>query len=80
MLTKRTNVLLSDSDYAMLSALSSSRGETMGELIRVAVRKVYQDKKVSTRSQVLRDIDRLAKNINTKGIDYRALIEDGRKY
>ena len=81
MLTKRTNVLLSEPDHALLSYLASQNGQTMSELIRAAVRKTYRTKKhQATRRQILQDINRLTKNVKLGPIDYRQLIEDGRKY
>lgn len=81
MLTHRTNLLLEEMDYMTLSALSRQTGSTVGELIRAAIRKQYKrDDMIKNRKRILRSIERLSKQANTKGIDYRALINDGRKY
>ena len=81
MLTKRTNLLLSEPDYYLLAHLASQTGKTMGELIRLAVRQTYQDKKhMASRRQILQNIDRLTKGLKLGPINYRKLIEDGRKY
>lgn len=79
MLTRRTNVLFSESDYFLLNQLSKEKKTTVGSLVRQAVKQVYVEKKRS-RAAVLRSIERMRKYINTKGINYRELIEDGRKY
>ena len=81
MLTHRTNVLLSPEEYGALLALSREHKKTLGELIRQAVRKTY---KVSTKKDSfvasLERIRKLTKNVNTKGLDYRAMVLEGRKY
>ena len=41
MLNKRTNLLLTDEDYWLLSSLAREKGKTIGELIRVAVKEKY---------------------------------------
>jgi len=81
MLTRRTNVLLNETDYETLLALSKREGKTMGELIRHAVRKTYKThRREKTNAQILAEIDKLAKKVNTKGINYKELVEYGRKY
>ena len=81
MLTHRTNVLLTKLDREVLSRLASKKGKTVGELIRQAVRKTYNiSQKENSTAWALQQIDRLAKKVNTKGINYRQLIEHGRKY
>jgi site-specific recombinase len=80
MLTRRTNLLLSEPDYQKLNRLAGRQGVSVGELIRRAVKKTYQSGGVSKRRQVLRKIDQLASQVETKGIDYKQLVEDGRKY
>lgn len=81
MLVKRTNVLLTETDYSILAKLSSERDETMGELIRQAIRKMYNIELVrNTRKKSLSKIDRLARKVKGRGIDYKSLIEDGRRY
>lgn len=79
MLTQRTNVLLSEPDYKMLKELSKKHNKSVGELIRQAVIKIYKPKKKSN-AQLLKEIRTLGKKANTKGINYRELVEYGRKY
>lgn len=81
MLTRRTNILLSESDHSLLSWMAMRQGRTMGELIREAVNQVYRkQKRLQARSLVLRQIDELAKRVNTKGVSYKQLVDDGRRY
>lgn len=82
MLTKRTNVLLSDTDYAMLSMLSSQESKTMGELIRYAVQKTYKTTKkaLTANEEAFREVKKLTKGMNFTGIDYKSLVNYGRKY
>ena len=80
MLTHRTNVLLSPEEYRALSMLSRENKKTMGELIRNAVRKTYKVEEKGSFEKSLERIRKLTKNVNTQGIDYRALVTEGRKY
>ena len=81
MLTHRTNVLLTKLDHEVLSRLAGKKGKTIGELIRQAVRQTYRINQVkNSAAQALERIDQLAKKVETKGIDYRQLVNHGRKY
>lgn len=85
MLTHRTNVLLDDHSKAVLDFLMEKKKKTAAGVFRDYLReegKRYKIKivKKRTRAEVLDDIIRLRKYINTKGINYRELIDDGRKY
>lgn len=81
MLTRRTNVLLSEIDYLTLSRLAADKGKTMGELIRQAIEKTYKiSKKKDSVARALNRINQLGKKVNTKNIDYKELINYGRKY
>ena len=81
LLTRRTNVLLSEADYAMLSALARNSNKTMGELLRHAVKKTYKVKKGLTSTQkAFKEIRKITRGMDFSGMDYRALINDGRKY
>jgi hypothetical protein len=80
MLTHRTNVLFSADEHNLLLALSREHGKTMGELIRQAVKKTYKKKKVSSLAASFKRIKEITKNVDTKGIDYRAMAIEGRRY
>ena len=85
MLTRRTNLLLSEEDYAILQSLSREKNKTMGELVRHAVKKTYKTK---TKRNVGIGVELEARI--KKGwkflkhpeipVDYKAWIENGRKY
>ena len=60
--------------------LSRENKKTMGELIRNAVRKTYKVEEKGSFEKSLERIRKLTKNVNTQGIDYRALVTEGRKY
>lgn len=79
LLTQRTNVLFSEPDYRMLKALSERNKQTIGDLIRHAVTKTFKPKK-RTQAQLFKRLQELGKTANTKGINYKQLVEDGRKY
>lgn len=84
MLTYRTNVLFDEEDRLMLSTLSTSLNRTIGQLIRHAVKKTY--KKPKTKSMINKDLERAIKSgwkllkHPEIPLDYKALIEYGRKY
>ncbi|MEN8253213.1 MAG: hypothetical protein ABFQ62_02460 [Patescibacteria group bacterium] len=88
MLTHRTNVLLTQDDYLMLSRLAEENEVSVGELFRRAIKKTYKTSKVSTTKK--RSIDKkLLAEIKTgwkylknseKSLDYKKLRDYGRKY
>lgn len=83
MLTKRTNVLFTEEDHLMLSNLARESNKTIGELVRHAVKKTF---KLKTK----KDMDVKLEARIKKGwkflkhpeipVDYKAWIENGRKY
>ncbi len=79
LLNQRTNVLLNETDYKMLKELSKKNNQTIGELIRHAISKTFKPQN-KTKAQLLKHLRELGKTANTKGINYKQLIEDGRKY
>lgn len=81
LLTRRTNVLLDEESYAVLSMYSQDEGKTLGELIRTAINKTYKAKKIlNVNEKAYRMINRATKGLNFSGIDYKELINYGRKY
>lgn len=81
MLTRRTNVLFDEADYATLLMFSRERNKTIGELVRQAVKKTYKVKKTLTANEkAYRMIEKATKGLDFSGIDYKALINYGRKY
>jgi len=81
-LTRRTNVLLSESDYLTMKSISFKKGKTMGELIRQAILAKYIKKGGYNKKRlgVFEELEKITKGMNFSGIDYKALVEDGRKY
>ena len=89
LLTRRTNVLFDETDYATLFMYSQSKGKTMGEVIRDSLKKTIKtkiNKNISTKNYIDNDLIKRIKAgwkllLNPEiPMDYRALIEDGRKY
>jgi len=79
-LTHRTNLLLSANDYQVLSDLSKKKKKTIAALIRDAVRKVYKVKEQDHTAKILRELRQLGNQAKTKNIDYKKLVNSGRKY
>ncbi|KKR71264.1 MAG: hypothetical protein UU12_C0004G0011 [Candidatus Woesebacteria bacterium GW2011_GWA2_40_7b] len=86
MLTKRTNVLLSEEDHLMLTNLAKESNKTIGELVRHAVKKTYKINKRKTKSKINKELEAAIKSgwkylkHPEIPLDYKALIEYGRKY
>ena len=81
MLTKRTNILFEENTWKMLTSLAARQDKSIGELVRIAVKRTYiQDDKKTTRSQVLRTIRKIRPQALSGKIDYKELINAGRKY
>lgn len=79
MLAKRTNILFEDNMWTKLVALSQRKEKSVGDLVRLAVRKVYfSDIDINSRARVIDKILKTRKIV--KGINYRELIDAGRKY
>lgn len=72
---------MSDEDYLTLNFLIKKEGKTMGELIRYAIRKTYKSKrKLNANEKAFREIERLVRDVDTSGLNYRELINYGRRY
>ena len=84
MLTKRTHILFDEEMSSMLARLAQQQATSVGSLVRRAVKKTYKDIRLTKRNKrhnAVRALMAWQKKIGTfKHIDYRALIEDGRKY
>ncbi|MBU1071518.1 hypothetical protein KKG65_03890 [Patescibacteria group bacterium] len=79
LLTHRTNLLLEETDYHLLSQLASQNNVSMGKLIRQAVKQTYTIPQINTTAKILSNLQKLGQQINTKGINYKELIAHGRK-
>lgn len=84
MLNKRAHILFEGEEYKLLNALAAEKGSSVGELVRTAVQKVYvepREKELCGRDRVFDRLKQWQKKIGTfKGLDYKALVEYGRKY
>ena len=79
MLTKRVNFLFEEETLQMLRERAAVEQESVGELVRRAVKKTYvgenKQRKIAKAIQDIRRIRKVFKNIN-----YKELINAGRKY
>ena len=82
MLTKRTNILFDERVFRYLAALAVKEGRSVGELIRLAVVRVYFDnEKEMGKQKAFKEVMKLKKGlgrISTRQI--RELIAYGRRY
>jgi len=80
MLTKRTNILFDDFTWNTLKQVAVIENTSVGQLVRNAVKNTYfKQQQTNSRQQLMSSIETLAKNVNTTRINYRKLINDGRK-
>jgi len=79
MLTKRVNFLFEEETYRMLQERAVTESISVGDLVRRAVKKTYAgDNKQQKIAKAIQDIRRIRKVF--KNIDYKELINAGRKY
>jgi len=80
MLTKRANILFDENLWNSLTVESKKRKTSVGKLVREAVAKMYaRDEELEERRKVLESIKKIRK-ISKGKIDYKELINYGRKY
>ena len=81
MLTKRTNILFDEQLWAVLSAASKAEKSSIGALVRRAVADRYVKNDVLARRKEVFDHIVKIRPAPVRGkIDYKALINYGRKY
>lgn len=84
MLNRRAHILFEEEEFNLLELLAAEKGQSVGELVRLAVKRVYvepKEKQFSDRQKAFDRLKQWQKKIGTfKGLDYKALIEYGRKY
>ena len=80
MLTKRTNILFDENLWRKLAELAKAQKTSIGQLIREAVtEKYYQNQKLDRRMKAIEST--LQNRLRFRGkIDYKELINYGRKY
>lgn len=80
MLTKRTNILFDENIWKKLTDLAKSQGISVGNLVRKAVEEKYSEKdSLEARKKVIEHIEKIRPHFKGK-LDYKALINHGRKY
>jgi len=80
MLTKRTNILFDESTWVKLANIAEQENVSVSELIRRAVRETYNQEEQNKRAQqAYQDIVALRKKTEGK-VNYRQLIEYGRRF
>ncbi len=80
MLTKRTNVLFEEMDYAQLADLARESESTIGHLIRAAVKKTYLSKKrVNKWAKILTRTRELTKGVGISPEEWREMVLEDRK-
>lgn len=81
MLTKRTNILFSEELWKKLLKSAEVKKISVGEFVRRAVKEKYtQETDLEQRKQLLERIERIRPKPVKGKIDYKALINYGRKY
>lgn len=84
MLNRRAHILFEEEEFNLLELLADEKGQSVGELVRQAVQKVYVEpkaKELSDREKAFAALKKLQQQTRQKGrVDYKALIEYGRKY
>jgi len=82
MLTKRTQILLEPQTWEMLQQVAAAKNISIGETVRKAVKKTYSKKTLSPTQEVIKSIKSNWKYVKNpkKPIDYKALINHGRKF
>lgn len=79
MLTKRTHILFNQTLWDRLADLAKRENTSVGELVRTAVKeKLNEEEKIAKRTEAIEAILRLRKKSKGK-IDYKALINEGRR-
>jgi hypothetical protein len=82
-LTYRTNVLLTEQEHKLVSSIAERKEVSINQVIRDAIATLqgkgysYEAERRKKALSALRDS---AKHIDTKGINYRELVEEGRRY
>ena len=80
MLTKRTNILFDNDLWDLLTSVARKEKSSVGEVVRKAVKRVYTEGNlVERKKQAFETIKKF--RVMQKGVlDYKALINEGRKY
>ena len=80
MLTKRTNILFDNDLWDLLTSVARRERSSVGEVVRRAISKVYTEENFIERKKKAFETVRKFR-VKQKGVlNYKALINDGRKY
>ena len=80
MLTKRTNILFDEALWKLLVAQAKKQKTSVGELVRTAARRMYDaDQRTAMRKRAGENIRKIRK-VQKGRVDYKELINYGRKY
>jgi hypothetical protein len=82
-LTYRTNVLLTEQEHKLVSSIAEKRNTSISQVIRNAISTFYSEEysyEAEKRKKILDILRDSAKGIDTKGINYKELVEEGRRY
>ena len=84
MLNRRAHILFEEEEFNLLELLAAEKGKSVGELVRIAVQRIYiesRQKELSDREKAFEALKKLQRQTRQKGrVDYKELIEYGRKY
>lgn len=84
MLNKRVHILFEEEKFNLLELLAMEKGQSVGELVRFAVQRIFiepKEKELSDREKAFEALGKLQLLTRQKGrVDYKELIEYGRKY
>lgn len=80
MLTHRTNLLLSKNEYETVKRISKRKKKSVGFVIRDAINKTYKIDAPKTQAEILTELRDIFKNVDTKGINYKEMISEGRRF
>jgi len=81
MLTKRTNILFSQEDWQLLTRIAAEKKTSIGNAVRQAIHTAYQlDTTLKQRGEAFDFILQHRPQPSSQKIDYKELINGGRKY
>lgn len=81
MLTKRAQILFDEGLWKKLVQLAQAQKTSVGQIIRETIMEKYgQETNLSERKQLLEEIENIRPKPLKGRIDYKALINYGRKY
>lgn len=80
MLTKRTQILFEENLWRKLVRLSQAQKISVGKLVREAVRERYEDTEKMSRRQKAIEATLKERIVSKTKIDYKELVNYGRKF